>query len=273
MLPVLINFGFIKIYTFGFFLVLGFFWGLFLLWKNIRLTSFKEEEIFDTVFLSIISGLFFSRLFYVILNFSDFGFNILKFILINGYPGLSIYGFIFGFFIFSFYYLSSKKINFFQAVDYFISPLFLVLTLGKIGSFFSGEEVGTITTFFLKTKYLGFSGDRHLTAVYEGILFFFGCYLAQKLVFEIRKERLFNGFLFVFSLWYFSLVYLIFDRLKEIKFYLLKTSFNYLVSLVLFLTTTSYFVYYFRKQIMGGIKNYGKKIIKTVNQGFKRKTN
>ena len=90
MLPVLLDLKFIKIYVFGVFLVLAFFWGSFILWKNIRLTSQKEDEIFDALFFSLSGGLFFSRLFYVILNFDKFGFDFLKFILINGYPGLSL---------------------------------------------------------------------------------------------------------------------------------------------------------------------------------------
>src|SRR3989338_5725614 len=96
MLPVLLNLGLIKIYTFGVFLVLGFFWATFLLWKNIRLTSFKEEDVFDGLFISLLGALFFGRLVYVILNFKDFGFSILKFILINCYPGISLYGAVFG---------------------------------------------------------------------------------------------------------------------------------------------------------------------------------
>ncbi|PIZ68201.1 hypothetical protein COY13_01625, partial [Candidatus Roizmanbacteria bacterium CG_4_10_14_0_2_um_filter_36_35] len=62
MLPVLLDLKFIKIYTFGVFLMLGFLWASFVLWRNIRLTSHKEEEIFDGLFLSLLGGLFFGRL-------------------------------------------------------------------------------------------------------------------------------------------------------------------------------------------------------------------
>src|SRR3990172_4726798 len=99
MLPVLLDLKYIKIYTFGVFLVLAFFWGSFVLWKNVRLTSQKEDGIFDALFLSVAGGLLFSRVVYVALNFEKFGFDILKFILINGYPGLSIYGALAGAFL------------------------------------------------------------------------------------------------------------------------------------------------------------------------------
>src|SRR3989339_1668121 len=121
MLPVLLNLGFIKIYTFGVFLVLAFFWATFLLWKNIRLTSFKEEDVFDGLFLSLLGTLFFGRLIYVILNFKDFGLNLLKFILINGYPGISLYGSIFGGFLILYLFSVSRKINFNELIDYFVT--------------------------------------------------------------------------------------------------------------------------------------------------------
>ena len=140
MLPVLLNLGFIKIYTFGVFLVLGFFWAIFLLWKNIRLTSFKEEDVFDGLFLSMFGAFFFGRLIFVFLNFKDFGFNLLKFVLVNGYPGISLYGAIFGGLLVLYLFTNSRKLNFNDLIDYLITPLFIAFVFGKIGSFFS--EIG-----------------------------------------------------------------------------------------------------------------------------------
>src|SRR3989339_411654 len=124
MLPVLLNLKVIKIYTFGVFLVLAFFWGSYLLWRLIRLTSFKEEEVFDGLFWGLAGGIFFGRLFYIILNFSDFGFDLFRYILINGYPGLSLYGSLFGGFLTLFFYCLSKKIKFLEVIDYYIPPIF-----------------------------------------------------------------------------------------------------------------------------------------------------
>ena len=260
MLPILFSIGPIKIYTFGVFLVLAFFWGFFFLWKNIRLTAYKEEEVFDITFISLAIGIFFSRIFYVILNFSDFGFNPLKFILINGYPGLSLYGFIFGFLLACFTICYLKRIDFFSLVDYFASPAFLALGFGKIGAFFSGVEIGTKTNFFLSLKYFGFDGTRHLTAFYEALLFFLGFYLCWKLLFEVRKEQLFHGFLLPFFIWYFSLVYFLFDKIKENHLYFKTKSFNYSLSLILLLTTSLYFIYYFKNTI----NKYVKILIQTI---------
>ena len=271
MLPVLLNLGFIKIYTFGVFLVLGFFWAIFLLWKNIRLTAFKEEDVFDGLFLSMFGAIFFGRLIYVFLNFKDFGFNLLKYILINGYPGISLYGSIFGGFLVLYLFTNSRKLNFNDLIDYLISPIFIVMVFGKIGAFFSGAEIGTKTNFLLKIKYVGFDGARHLVGLYEGILLAIGLFLSYRILFEIRKERYYKGFLLKFFLWFLALTIFLFDKIKENHLYFLGQSLDFLISLIILLTISFHFVYYFRNGILSFIKNYGQEILKTVRIRTKKK--
>jgi len=271
MLPVLLNLGFIKIYTFGVFMVLGFFWAIFLLWKNIRLTSFKEEDVFDGLFLSMLGALFFGRLVYVFLNFKDFGFDLLKFALINGYPGISLYGAIFGGFLVLYLFTNSRKLNFNDLIDYLITPILVTLAFSKLGAFFSGGEVGTKTNFLLRTKYVGFDGMRHLVGLYEGLLFIIGIFIAYKILFEIRKERYYKGFLLKFFLWFLALTIFLFDKIKENHLYFLGQSLDFLISLIILLTISFHFVYYFRNGILSFIKNYGQKIFKTVRIRAKKK--
>ena len=84
--------------------MLAFFWGAFAFWRSIKLTSYKEQEMFDALFLSLFGGLFFSRFVFVALNFSEFGTSPLKFLLITGFPGMSAVGaFVGGFVTFFFY--------------------------------------------------------------------------------------------------------------------------------------------------------------------------
>lgn len=278
MLPVLLDLKFIKIYTFGVFLVLAFFWSSFLLWKNIRLTSYKEEEVFDALFLSLTGALFFSRLFYILLNFSKFGFSISKFILINGYPGLSLFGALFGGFIISIIYFSYKKVSYKEISDYFVSSIFVALGFGKLGSFFSGTEVGTKTNILLAIKYVGYDGFRHLTPFYEAILFFAGAYISYKLLFNVRRERLSHGIVFIFLIWFINATYFVFDKFKTNKLYLAGLSFNGTVSIILLLTFSIYFLYYFKNPIISKLglisnylKHYGQKAWKKINISSKAK--
>lgn len=252
MLPILFTLGPVKIYTLGVFLVLAFFWGCFLLWKLIRLTPFKEEDVFDGLFWSLTGGIFAARLFYVLLNFKQFGLSILKFILINGYPGLSIYGMIIGGLLALFLFCYFKKIKFTELIDYFIPAFFLSLSFGKLGGFFSGEE--------LVIKFASHFNWTQLISAYEALLFLLGSWLAYKIIFQIRKEKLAQGINLVFFLWYFSLVYFGFDKVKGYHLYFLNYSFNWIVSFIFVLTLSIYFLYYFRSSI----KTYVRKIWKNI---------
>ncbi|MEN9328138.1 MAG: prolipoprotein diacylglyceryl transferase [Candidatus Parcubacteria bacterium] len=249
MLPVLLDLKFVKIYTFGLFLVLAFFWSSFLLWKNSRLTSYKEEDIFDGLFVSLLGALFVGRIFYVVFHFDKFGFNLMKFLLINGYPGLNLYGCLLGGFIAMALFSNPKKFSFFEVLDYVISPIFLALGIGKLGAFFSGVEVGAKTKFPLAIKYVNFDGLRHLTPFYESILFFIAAYLSYQIMYSVRRGLLKKGFLFYFFIWFFSLTTLAFDTLKSSHSMIAGHSFNAVLSLTLLLTSTGYFMYYFRSLI------------------------
>lgn len=240
-------------------MVLAFFWGSFFLWRNIRLTSFKENEIFDGLFFSLFGALFFARLVYVALNFEKFGFDFFKFILINGFPGLSLYGAGLGGFLACYLFTLWKKINFREAVDYFIMPVFVGLIFGKLGSFFSGSEVATKTAFPLSIKYVGYDGLRHLTPLYESLLFVLGAYISYSLLFAVRREKYSHGFVFVFFLWYSSLIYFIFDKIKVNHLYLGGLSFNLMLSAAILLTTSVYFLYYFRNSLAKYVKTTFKK--------------
>jgi phosphatidylglycerol:prolipoprotein diacylglycerol transferase len=260
MLPVLLDLKFVKIYTFGVFLVLALIWSMFLLWRNVKVTSFKEEDIFDLFFTSILGSLFFARLLYVIAHFSRFKLNLLKFILINGYPGLSLYGGLIGGFITFFLFLHAKKIAFKDLIDYFIPSLFIALAIGKIGSFISGVDVGTKTKLPLSVWYAGYSGNRHITALYESILFFLGTYIAYRIILSIRRTKLPAGFGFTFFIFYFSLVNLFLDKFKENHLYFAGFNINLSLSLVTFIGSSLYVIFVYlstekiNRQYSGGFE-------------------
>ncbi len=250
MLPILLDLWLIKIYTQGVFLVLAFLWSTFLVWKNVTLTSYKEEDVFDGIFLSLFGGLFVGRIFYVALHFEDFGFDILKFLLINGYPGIYPIGAILGFILSLYLFTLSRKISFFQLIDYIVAPLFLAIAIAKLGAFFSGSEIGTQTSFMLSLKYPNLDGARHLTPLYESILFFIASFLSHGIVKQIRRENLSEGFNLWFFVWLYSLVTLVFDPIKSFRVEIWGITFDMIISSIMLLTVSIYFIYYFRKLIM-----------------------
>lgn len=278
MVPVFIDLKGIKVYTFGIFLVLAFFWGAFLLWKNFRLTAYKEEDIFDGLFISLVGGLVGARAVYVILDFSEFKFNFLKYILVNGYPGLSLMGGLLSASIVLAIFMYRRKFKFTEYIDYFVTPLFVALGFGKLGSFFSGTEVGTVTKLPVALHYAGYAGARHLTALYEAILFFVGAYIAQRILYAIRREKYRKGFSWYFFWLYFSTVYFLFDKFKDRHIYFVGQSFNLALSLLVLPVSAVYLLYQLRagfsKQLMV-VKNsatrYGKKTFGSIRHKSAKK--
>ncbi len=254
MIPVLLNISGLKIYTFGVFLMLAFFWGCFLVWKTIRFSSYKEEDVFDGVFISLGIGLLVGRLAYVVIHFADFGLSLSKFIFINGYPGMSLYGAIIGAAIALYLYSITHKIHFMEVVDYVVPALFLAIAIGKLGSFFAGVEVGRKTPFILAVRYAGFDGYRHLVGFYEALLFFLGAYLAYKLLFQIRRNIFSVGSGLFFFCWYGAFVSLVTDFLKEIEPTIVPNLARSVILLTILLTTSVYFLYYFRSKIFRKFK-------------------
>lgn len=250
MLPIIVDLGFIKIYTFGIFLVLSFFWSSFFLWKNVALTSYKEDDVFDALFLSIFGGLLVGRAVHIFLNFADFGFDILKYILINGYPGIHATGAIVGFFLFLLLYTKANKIHFSKIIDYVIPALLLAIAIGKLGAFFSGSEVGAQTHFILSLKYPNLDGQRHLTPLYESFILFLGSSITYRILMDIRREKYYEGFNFLAFWVVYSFSMVLSDPIKSFKIMWQGYSMNMIIHGIILLTGSICILYYFRTSLL-----------------------
>lgn len=96
MLPVLLHFGAINIYSFGTLIFVGFLLGMFISWKKVKEYHIESQVFFDIVFRVSIWVLVLSRVFYIVLEFDKFGFSPLKWLWFAAYPGLSVWGAILG---------------------------------------------------------------------------------------------------------------------------------------------------------------------------------
>ncbi len=246
------DFVYFKIPTFGVFLVLAFFWASFLAWRLFRLTSYKEDEVFDGVFLALFVGLITSRATYIAMHLSLFGNDIFRYILISDYPGLSIYGFLLGGGVALWFFTKTHKMKFTQYIDHLTPALFVAMAIGKMGSFFSGSEIGTKTNIPLRMVYPGHEGYRHLTPLYESLLFFIGLYLGYRVLFEVRRGHFPRGYAGIFFLWSVGFVYAAFDFLKPDRLYVSGVSAYMMIAFFILLTTTILMIYHGRHFFLGG---------------------
>ncbi len=71
---------------------------LFLLWRELRRTSCKEDQVFDMLFIAGVMGLITGRLLFFLLEHPPFRFTFFNFLIVYVFPGFSALGIFVGFF-------------------------------------------------------------------------------------------------------------------------------------------------------------------------------
>lgn len=262
MAPLFAQLGSLSIYTYGVFLVLGFFWACFFIWKHIRISKFPEEQSFDIVFISFAISLLVGRIVYGALHFDEFGFNILKYLLVNGYPGMSPFGMVIGA-IGALYVLCQRnKIRFEEFTDYIVPSMFIFVSIAELGAFIAGIEPGLMGKWF-----------RHPVALYKALILGAGAYISIRLFYSIRKENADKGVVLSFFIFLYSLTVFAFHYLKDKRAAIGDSPFELWAFFILLLTSCFYIVYYFRVFISLGFtrfiswnNNHVKTIVKNISR-------
>ncbi len=135
--PILVHVGGFTLYTYGFFLAMGFLAAIWFSKRNARFYDLKPDDISDLFFVILVSGIAGARLLYVIINFDDFRASPLDiFKLWNG--GLVFFGGFIGAVAGSIITLRIKKLPFFKTADTIAPGAALGHGIGRLGCFFAG---------------------------------------------------------------------------------------------------------------------------------------
>ena len=237
MIPVLYTIGSFNVYSFGIFLAIAFILSTFIVWKLSR-EEFKEEEHLDAYFYTALVTLIVGRTVYILRNWQDFKFIILKYFLVVETPGLSMLGGAVGGIIFLYFYCKRKKINFYHMGDLFAVASSLGLVFIKIGQQLGGAAFGKQTDFFLKVKILGRAGFYHPAELYESLIYTF--LFVILLVFYKRglRKKWHSGIIFSLFVLVVSLSTIILEFIKVYRVYLYGLSFRQLLGILIFIVTT-----------------------------------
>jgi phosphatidylglycerol:prolipoprotein diacylglycerol transferase len=136
-----IDLGFIQIYWYSIFILLGMLVGMILVFKEAQRKGIKRDTMEDLVFWTVIFAVIGARLYYVIFNLDYYGVHQAEiFEIWNG--GLAIHGGI----IFGLAYLASfayrKKIRILRLTDICAPGLIAGQIIGRWGNFFNAEAFG-----------------------------------------------------------------------------------------------------------------------------------
>lgn len=167
MKPVLFSLGPLTFHAFGMMIALGVLASLVLMKKRARQTGFPgSEEVFDFVFVILLSGFLGARLYYVLQHFSSYAASPLKvFALWEG--GLVFYGGLIGALLGFYLYLRRKKIPFLKGMDFILPFVALTQAFGRIGCFLNGCCYGKICDLPWAVKFPEHAHAVHPTQLYE----------------------------------------------------------------------------------------------------------
>ena len=192
--PIMIDFGFLKIYWYSFFLLIAFITGCFLAFKEAKKRNIEEEFMINLFFYTIPVAFLGARIYYVIFNFEYYSVNLIDIFKIwEG--GLAIHGGVLAGFIFIYFYCKKHDISLFEITDILVVSLILGQAIGRWGNFFNGEAHGTVTTltylqnlhlpdFIINGMYI--DGNYYIpTFLYESVWNLFGFIV----LFYFRKRK------------------------------------------------------------------------------------
>ncbi len=141
---ILIDFGVIKIYWYGFLLALAMTIAIFLVLKLSKSEKFKENDLIDLFFFLIIGGLIGARIYDVFLQLPYYLNN--PWDIFKIWKGrLAIHGAIISGLIILYYFSKIKKINFWRLTALLSPFLALGQAIGRFGNYFNQELFGRPT--------------------------------------------------------------------------------------------------------------------------------
>ncbi|MCR4326945.1 MAG: prolipoprotein diacylglyceryl transferase [Candidatus Roizmanbacteria bacterium] len=156
---------------------------LFMLWRELRRTSFKEEEVFDMVFVSSLLALIIGRLFFFLLENPPFQFTFFNFLIVYVFPGFSLLGIYLGFFGGLFTLCLRHKVPFVDLIKRLAVPFLSMLA---------------IHAFLVAAKDLAWA-PLVVCALYVLFIFVMSSILKLERTAKIRERALFPAVLFILS--------------------------------------------------------------------------
>lgn len=250
MYPVLFHFGPFTVSSFGFFLSLAVLFAIFVSWRLAKAYDLNEEKVIDLSIFTFLGGIVSARIFFIIFNWSFFGFdNLSKFFLINLYPGFSFWGGLIGGIFVLWFFSKRFKLVFWQITDFAAVSFLLGLAVADIGCFLGGCFIGAPSNSFLALPVVGIIGKRLPISLLESLFLFLIFFYLFKQVIKFH----FAGKILAFSLIYLGLVKFViqFFRASQVKENLI----SYILSLGLIFLGIIVFYLRSKRNVIEDVRN------------------
>jgi len=209
MYPILLKIGSFRLYSYGFFIFIGFFFGAIISISKVRRLGIRIafENVAELFFYSVISAILGARILFVVVNLSLFRKNPLQiFKLWDG--GLVLYGGLIPAAVIAIFYMKWYRLPYWKLADIVSPSIALALFWGKIGCFSAGCCYGKETSLPWRIVFRNpdslarLNISLHPVQLYEamlGLALFF--YLTIK-----EKKKVFDGQIFFLLILLYSIV-------------------------------------------------------------------
>ncbi len=237
--PVLLKIGYIKIYSYGLMVALGFLLAVFLSERDAKKQNISPNLIMDLSIVIVLFGLLGARIFYVVSNLKYYLDNPKEiFMLTHG--GLIFYGGALSGLLAAYVFLNMRKAEFLKIADVVVPYIALAHSIGRIGCFFNGCCWGKPTGLWWKVTYPGTTLAVHPTQLYESIL------LLALFVFlkTLRKKSKFTGQVFLSWCMFYGFIRFLIEFLRgDNKLLFAGLTLSQIISAVLFFIGILFYFY------------------------------
>ncbi len=257
--PVLISFGPIHVYWYGFFIVLGALAAIAVALKISSYYGVKKEAIIDLAFWLVLGGIIGARIYHVLLEFPfylKYPLDIFK----VWQGGLAIHGAIIAGLLIIWIFAKKRSLDFWLLAAIIAPGLALAQAIGRWGNYFNGELFGKPTGLswgipidIMKRPLEYISSDFfHPTFLYESIgNFLIFLILISFHIWIIKKGKFKNSFYFLLFTFYLVMYSILrfcleFIRIDETPVFL-NLRFPQIASLIIVLLTFALLIYRIRK--------------------------
>lgn len=145
MFPVIVSIGPFVLRTLTVFAVLAFVVAAFLFWRKGREEHYDESELFDGFLLATIIGTIGARIGFIVINFNEFGFQVLNWLNIVSYPGFNLFIGLLISGLYMYHYARKHKWDEFEITDFWVTAVCFGLAVMWLGIFFDGTSFGYAT--------------------------------------------------------------------------------------------------------------------------------
>ncbi|PIP17903.1 MAG: prolipoprotein diacylglyceryl transferase [Parcubacteria group bacterium CG23_combo_of_CG06-09_8_20_14_all_35_9] len=215
---VIARIGPMEIYSWGVMIAIGYIVGLFLALKEAKRQGIPQTNIYNLSFCILLGAMIGARLCYVLLNLKTFILEPFKiFFLFEG--GMTSYGGFIGATLAGFIYVRCTRLNFWKIADICALAGALGLAIGRVGCFLNGCCFGRQThlpwgIIYSEESLAGEVGlgnvPIHPTQLYMSL----NAFLIFIILYNLKKRKKFDGFLFLSFLILYSLGRFLIDSFR-----------------------------------------------------------